>query len=55
MAWSETPSGLLVPSIEERQFQDECEECGCTQDDACFPDEGWAEPGLCQSCAMLVV
>ncbi len=33
----------------------ECEECGCTDDDACVDDEGqrcsWVREGLCSACA----
>jgi hypothetical protein len=28
-----------------------CRECGCTDDDACWPPCFWVEPDLCSRCA----
>ena len=27
-----------------------CRECGCSQNDACFPSCSWVEPDLCSAC-----
>ncbi|HTT74235.1 MAG TPA: hypothetical protein VMG99_08885 [Thermoplasmata archaeon] len=29
----------------------ECRSCGCTDDDACSPDDYWVLPDLCSECA----
>ena len=63
MTWARTMSGLIVPErygdfedYDEDDFFDgpECIKCGCSQNDACYEGEPWAQlnPPLCQSCAM---
>ena len=50
MDWTERRSGLVVPH-EYGDNEQPCQLCGCTQEDACYEGEPWAEPGLCASCA----
>lgn len=46
-SFNDASGSPLIPS----RLGPVCRQCGCSQDDACYPACSWVEPDLCSGCS----